>query len=261
MSKVNLSVVVVAKNEEARIQECLKTVIDWADEVIVVDDQSTDNTREIAQNLGAKVLVRKMDIEGKHRNWAYSNAKHDWVFSVDADERPTQELKEEISQTIKDPKHTHYAIPFRTYIGNYWIRWGGWYPASKVKLFLRDKFKYEEVEVHPRIFTEGRSGQLTKDVIHYSYRDWADFLQKTNAQTTLEARKWYKLSFTDPKKVDYKMNNFHALWRTLDRFIRTYFVKKGYRDGFVGFMIAYFSSMYQIISYAKYRDMKAGKMK
>lgn len=111
------------------------------------------------------------------------------------------------------------------------------------------------MEVHPRIIVEGSCGRLKNDVSHYSYKNWEDFLDKTNKQTTLEAVKWYKLSLVNPKKAGYKMNIIHALWRTLDRFIRTFFVKKGYRDGFIGFMIAYFSSLYQMVSYAKYREL------
>jgi len=259
VSNIPLSVVILTKNEGPRIGDCIKSVSDLADEIIVIDDASTDNTTEIAQKLGAKVFVRRMDIEGRHRNWAYAQAQNDWVFSVDADERPTEELKDEIKRAIVNTENVCFAIPFRTYIGNYWIRWGGWYPAPKVKLFRKSKFKYEEVEVHPRIIVNGGCGKLANDVIHYSYRDWADFLSKTNSQTSLEALKWYKLSLENPKKARYKMNLVHAFWRTLDRFIRTFIAKRGYRDGFVGFMVAYFSSLYQIVSYAKYRELQKYK--
>ena len=256
MDEAPISVVILAKNEEKRIQDCIKSILGWADEIIVVDDESNDKTREIAQSLGAKVVIRKMDIEGRHRNQAYAQAKNEWMLSLDADERPTEELKKEIKEVITDTKYSCFDIPLKTYIRDYWIRWGGWYPASKVKLFRKSKFKYEEVEVHPRMIGVGSRGHLKFDVIHYSYRDWEDFLNKTNKQTTLEAVKWHKLSLENPKKARYKMNLLHALWRTLDRFIRTFFVKKGYRDGFIGFMVAYFSSLYQIISYAKYREFK-----
>jgi len=116
--------------------------------------------------------------------------------------------------------------------------------------------RYEEVEVHPRIFIEGKGGYINADIIHYSYRNWEEFLNSLNKQTTLEALKWYKLSFTDPKKVKRKMNFIHMLWRMGDRFLRTYIRKKGYRDGYVGFMVAFFASLYQIISWAKYVELK-----
>lgn len=258
MTKVPLSVVVITKNEEARIPECIKSVSGWADEIIIIDDESTDRTRQIAEELGAKVLTRKMDIEGKHRNWAHSQTRNEWVFSLDADERPTEELKKEISDRLfSDPETSVCIIPRKNFIGDYWIRGGGLYPAPQMKLFKKDKFKWEEAEVHPRpIMMGGCRMFLKNDIIHYTYKNWGDFLNKLNKQTTLEAVKWYKLSLEDPKKARYKMNMLHALWRALDRFVRTFFMKKGYADGFIGLIIAYFSSLYQIVSFAKYRELE-----
>lgn len=256
MSRIPLSVVILAKNEEERIEDCIKSVGEWVDEVIVIDDESIDNTPQLAKELGAKVFTRKMDIEGRHRNWAYSQAKNEWVLSLDADERLTEELKKEIELILTSSlEHNAFTIPRRNFIGDYWIRWGGLYPSAQLKLFRKDKFKWEEVEVHPRADLVGKCGHLKGDLIHYTYKDWASFLRKLNNQTTLEAKKWYKLSLTNPKKARYKMNLLHALWRTWDRFMRAFFSKRGYRDGFIGFMVAYFSSLYQIVSYAKYRDL------
>jgi glycosyltransferase involved in cell wall biosynthesis len=256
MVQPKLSVVIVARNEEKRLPDCVASVRDYVDEIVVVDDQSTDNTRELAASLGAKVFSRKMENEGRHRNWAYAQATGEWVFSVDADERPTPELMREMRQAIADTEHTHFCIPFKNYIGKRWVRRGGWYPAPKVKLFKRGFFKYAEVQVHPPIITEGTCGRLNNDVLHYSYRDWEDFFRKTNILSTLEAQKWYDLSLKDPKKAGAKMNLVHALWRTFDRFFRHFVVKQGFRDGLVGLMVAYGASMYQLISYVKYVELK-----
>lgn len=256
MEKIKLSVVILAKNEEGRITDCIKSVVDWVDEIIVVDDESTDKTGEISKNLGAAVFVRRMDIEGKHRNWAYAKSRNEFVFSLDADERVTDELREEITKLLSgNPECNAYTVPRRNFLGDYWIKWGGMYPSAQIKLFRKAKFKWEEVEVHPRDFLEGVCGHLKGDLIHYTYRNWGDFLKKLNNQTTLEAKKWYKLSLVDPKKVRYKMNFGHALWRLMDRFIRAFFVKKGYKDGFIGFMVAYYASIYQMVSYAKYKEL------
>ncbi len=262
MSKITLSIVILTKNEEERIRDCIKSVGEWANEVIVIDDESTDNTPVLAKELGAKVLVKRMDVEGRHRNWAYLKANNEWVLSLDADERLTEELKDEIESILASvPEHNAFTIPRRNFIGDYWIRWGGMYPSAQLKLFRKDKFKWEEVEVHPRAFLDGECGHLKGDLIHYTYKNWASFLGKLNNQTTLEAKKWHKLSLTNPKKAGYKMNLLHALWRTFDRFFRAFVAKRGYRDRFIGFMVAYFSSLYQIVSYAKYRDLvkKDGK--
>lgn len=261
MDKAPISVVILTKNESARISDCIKSALGWAGEIIVADDESLDGTKGIAESMGAKVLSKKMDIEGLHRNWAYSQASNEWVLSLDADERLTEELKKEISENLgRDPEVSVFIIPRKNFLGNYWIKGGGLYPAPQMKLFKKDKFKWEEAEVHPRpIMMGGTRYFLKNDLLHYTYKDWGDFLNKLNRQTTLEAVKWYKLSIQDPKKARYKMNLPHALWRTLDRFVRTYIAKKGYRDGLIGFMIAYFASLYQIVSYAKYKELCSRK--
>ncbi len=244
---VNLSVVILAKNEEACIAECLESV-KWADEIIVVDDESADKTVEIVKKYTNKIFFRKMDIEGKHRNWAYAQARNPWVLSLDADEKVTPELKLEIEAAIKAQEFVAYDIPLRNYIGNYWVKYGGWYPASKVRLFKKDKFKYEEAEVHPRIILDGKCGHLKSDIIHKGYPDLEHFLNSVNRQSTLEAVKWIK--------IDRKMTLLWATWRAVDRFFRRYIRKKAYKDGMYGFIIAYFDSLYQILSYVKFREMQ-----
>jgi len=257
MNQIPLSVVILARNEKERITECIKSVLGWAGEVIVIDDESSDNTPEIAGSLGAVVFTKKMEVEGAHRNWAYSRGKFDWILSLDADERMQDGLKSEIKEVLASgPGEAAFTIPRKNFIGDYWIKGGGLYPSPQIKLFHKNKFKWEEVEVHPRAFLEGGCGHLKNDMLHYTYRDWADFLRKLNKQTTFEAAKWYKLSLEDPKRARRKMNTLHALWRVMDRFVRTFFAKKGYRDGFTGFMVAYFASLYQIVSFAKYRELK-----
>ncbi|HAJ56615.1 MAG TPA: hypothetical protein DCL35_02470 [Candidatus Omnitrophica bacterium] len=248
MDKTQVSVVVLTKNEGANIAECLESVKGWADEIIVIDDISSDNTVSIAQKYADKVLTKRMEIEGTHRNWAYAQAKNSWVLSLDADERMTDELKEEISAELaKNKEFVTYTTPRRNYIGTYWVKGGGWYPSGQIKLLRKDKFKFEEVEVHPRAFADGPCGHLKGDIIHYSYKNYEDFLNKLNKQTTLEAKKWIR--------TGRKMSMGRAFWRALDRFFRRFVGKKGWKDGFTGFMVAFFDTVYQIVSYAKYRQM------
>ena len=244
---VNLSVVVITKNEESCLAECLESV-KWANEIIVVDDESTDKTVEIARKYTNKVFFRKMDVEGRHRNWAYAQSANLWVLSLDADEKVTLELKIEIEEAIKSQDFVAYAIPLRNYIGNYWVKYGGWYPASKVRLFRKDKFKYEEAKVHPRVFIDGQCGHLKSDIVHKGYPDLEHFLNSVNRQSTLEAEKWIN--------TGRKMTLIWITWRTVDRFFRRYLRKKAYKDGLYGFVIAYFDSLYQILSYLKYKEMK-----
>ncbi|MDD5438888.1 MAG: glycosyltransferase family 2 protein [Candidatus Omnitrophica bacterium] len=246
--KIPVSVVVIAKNEEDNIARCLASAA-WADEIVVVDDHSTDRTAVISRKFTDKVVTRSMDIEGRHRNFAYGLARNAWVLSLDADEVISEELVLELTGLFTQPAATNaaYTIPIKTYIGDYWIRHGGWYPAGKVRLFDKNKFKYEEVEVHPRVFIDGACGHLKGDLVHYSYRDFHDFFASLNNQTTLEARKW----FNERRKIGFlkMMRKFY------DRFFRSYFLKQGFRDGLIGFVVAYGNGLYQLMSYAKYRFM------
>ena len=251
LTKIALSVVVITKNEENNIADCLKSVYGWADELIIVDDESMDKTVVVASQFADKIFYRKMDIEGVHRNWAYAQAKNEWVLSLDADEIVSDELKNEIASVLSNTEFHAFSIPLRNYIGPYWVRHSGWYPAGKLRLFMKSRFKYEEVEVHPRVFLDGKTGHLTKDIIHKGYPDFEHFLASLNRQTTLEAKKWIHTGRA--------MSLGRAVWRTVDRFPRSFIGKQGYKDGFIGFMIAFFASLYQIMSYAKYWEMKKNK--
>jgi glycosyltransferase involved in cell wall biosynthesis len=247
MEKVPISVVVITKNEEDNIAACLKSA-EFADEVIVLDDNSSDDTVNISRRFTDKVFTRKMDIEGRHRNHAYSLARNDWVLSLDADERVSGELADELRALFKkDIKDKAFTIPIKTYIGERWIRYAGWYPAPKVRLFDKGHFKYEEAEVHPRVFIDGSCGHLTRDIIHHSYRDYHDFFASLNNQTTLEARKWFK----EKRKI-----NFIKMYRkAMSRFLKAYVQKAGFRDGLLGFTVSYAGALYQLMSYVKYREM------
>lgn len=247
--KTPVSVVIIAKNEEKRLEECLKSAA-WAEEIVVLDDMSTDRTVEIARRYTDKIFQRAMDIEGRHRNHAYSLATQPWVLSLDADERVTPELAKEIhAETAKTGNpHVVYAIPIKTFIGDEWIEGAGYYPASKARLFRKGQFRYEEARVHPRVIYEGSCGQMKGDILHYSSATLDQWIGKFNRETTLEADKWVK----DGRKVSLAK----TLRKTVDRFLKNYFLKKGWKTGFMGFLMSVFHGLYQLLTYAKYREMK-----
>ena len=248
MNRLPLSVVTIAHNEEHRIEGCLKSTQGWAGEHIIVDDFSSDRTIELARKYTDKIFQRKMDVEGTHRNWAYQKASNEWVLSLDADETVTEELKEEIKNAIQgNNEFNAYSIPLRTYIGDFWVKHGGWYPAGKLRLFRKSKFKYEEVSVHPCIILDGKCGHLKKDIIHKGYTDFSDLFYGLDRQTTLEAEKW----FNEKRKIGV----FKMIRKACDRFFRTYVRKKGYKDGIVGYVIAIHSALYQVFSYVKYWEL------
>ena len=254
MEKAPVSIAIIAKNEEKRLPECLKSA-SFAREIIVLDDMSTDRTVEIAKQAGAVVHQRAMDIEGRHRNYAYSLATQPWVMSLDADERITPELAAEIIEVAnraEDP-HTCYCMPVKTFIGTDWIKGGGYYPAPKTRFFKKGKFKYEEARVHPKMFYEGTCGELKGDLLHYSSPSWETWLAKFNRETGLEADKWLK----DGRKV----GPWRVFRKACSRFLKYYFQKDGILTGYTGFLMSFLHSAYQIITYAKYRELKANQEK
>lgn len=244
-----LSVVVITKNEECNLRGCLESV-KWAKEIIIVDGNSSDQTVEIAKKYTGKISTREMDIEGRHRNFAYAQATGEWILSLDADERVSPELALELQEIVRknDPAFSGYAIPIKTFIGKRWIKAAGYYPARKLRLHRKGKFRYEESGVHPRAFLDGKERPLKSDILHYGFRDFSHFIEKLNNQTTLEAQKW----ISDNRRV----KTPKIIYKSFDRFMRNYIGKKGYTDGFQGFIMSVFHGLYQLFTYAKYLELK-----
>lgn len=248
--KVPVSIIVIAKNEEKRLGECLQSV-SWAQEIIVIDDESADRTAELARSFSAKVFRRAMDIEGRQRNFGFDQATQPWMLSLDADERVTpalaEEIREKLARYANDLSVTGFAIPIKTFIGSRWIKGAGYYPARKTRLFRKGKFRYEEARVHPRALYEGKIIELKGDLLHYSCANLGEFIKKFNRETDLEAEKWV----LDGRKI----GSVKTVRKMVDRFLKNYFLKDGWRDGFMGLVMSLFHSFYQLISYAKYREM------
>ena len=253
--KLSISVVIIAKNEEKRIEDCLRSV-SWAKEILVIDDESTDRTAELARSLGAQVIQRAMEIEGRQRNFGFDQAAQPWILSLDADERVTPELAQEIGREIskhaQDSEVVGFAIPIKTFIGSRWIKGAGYYPARKTRLFRKGKFRYEEARVHPRALYEGKILELNGDIFHYSCENLGQFVTKFNRETSLEAEKW----ILDGRKMGF----LKALRKTFDRFLKNYFLKGGWCDGFMGYVMSVFHGLYQLVTYAKYREMTQSRV-
>ena len=252
--KVPLSVIILAKNEEVRIEDCIKNVADWAEEIVVVDDESTDRTVEIASKYTDKIFKRKMELEGRQRNFGANQAKFDWVMMVDCDEFPTPALKDEIAGILKDKKDNivAYWVPKINYLGKVNLKFGGW-SNPNIKLYDRRHLRWVEAEydvIHPGITIDpGFTGALLKNPnIHYNFSSIEDFIKKDNRNSTYEALKWHL--------GNKKMGLGRALWRTQDRFFRRFIGRKGYKDGFYGFMAAFISGCHEMITYAKLREIR-----
>ena len=246
MNRIPLTVVVITKNEEKNIERCLKSA-DWADEIVIVDGYSTDKTCELAKKYTDKIHHRNMDVEGTHRNYAYGLATSEWILSLDADELISPTLKEELMDLLRDElkesKHDVYTIPIKTFIGNVWARYAGWYPAPKVRLFRKDRFRYDDSEVHPRIFYEGSCGHLKGDIVHYAFDSLVDIFRNINEQSTLQAKEWHR--------EGRKFKTARFLRTSCDRSLKKYFLKGGWKGGILGIVLSIADGMYQFMSYSK----------
>ena len=224
-----LSVIIIAKNESENIADCIKSA-NFADEVVVLDSGSSDNTNAIAKKLGAKVFNKPWKGYGQHKNLAIQLAKHEWIFSLDADERITPALKKEIIKTINQSHLNVYDVPRRSLFVSRFINYSGWQPDRTKRLFKKGSARFSEHQVHEHLITQHEIGHLTEPLIHYSYRDFETVLKKINVYSSLGASDLKNRG----KKGSLKKALFHAFWA----FIRTYFLRLGFLDGREGLMLA-----------------------
>lgn len=258
------SVLVITKNEEVNIAACLES-LRFSDDVVVLDSHSTDRTVEIAKAFpNVRVLFRHFDTEWKHRNYGLHEIphKHPWLYTCDADERVTPQLRDEILDTINDPSNAHVAFRVRyenMFLGR-WIKRSSGYPVWLVRLVRPDKVRYEirETNVHPIV--DGTIGDLQSHFIHYSFnKGLQPWFSKHNFYSTMEASAavrvrsgslWNRIkgSFDrDPgvRRRAVKEISFFLPFRGLVRFLFTYFLRGGILDGLAGFHYSMIISMYE----------------
>jgi glycosyltransferase involved in cell wall biosynthesis len=226
-----LSVIIITKNEAANIRACIESVA-WADEIIVVDSGSTDATTEICRDLGAKVFVYDWPGFGIQKNRALSCATHEWVFSIDADERVTPQLRAAVESVLAksaDVCVSYEISRISSYCGRFMLH-SGWYPDHIVRLFRRTAAKFTDDLVHERLITEGRVGRLEGALLHYAFDDLEEVLHKVNQYSSAGA------AMMQQKGRQASLSG--AVLRGLWSFIRSYFLRGGLLDGREGFMLA-----------------------
>lgn len=249
-TKPTLSVIVIANNESANIVACLASV-SFADQIVVVDSGSTDNTVELAKSMGAQVLQTKdWPGFGKQKNRALDLATCDWVFSIDADERVTPELAEQIKAAInfeanldinndsendkKSNKENHqfvaYEIPRLTQFCGQWIRHSGWTPDLVLRLFKRGSARFSNDLVHERIVQSvGTCGKLTTPMLHFSYPTPASYWRKLDQYS----QAWAQQKFAEGRQT----SMLRAALSGMVAFVRSYFFRLGFLDGALGFAV------------------------
>lgn len=244
-----ISVTIIALNEEGNIRDCLESV-KWADEIIVSDSGSTDRTAEICREYGAKVYDDQWHGFGKQKNLCADRARNTWVFNIDADERVTPELKEEISKAVESGKAEGYYVPRKNYFGDKWIRHCGWYPDYSLRLYRKDRGRFLERLVHESVAINGGKAHLKSPMVHKTYRDVSDYLTRMQRYSTLAAQNM----MNEGKEAGV----FDILFRPPFTFFKMYVLKRGFLDGTHGIIISILYSCYTLAKYAKLREMKNG---
>lgn len=226
----SLSVTVITKNEAHNIEACLRSVA-FADEIIILDSGSTDNTVQLARSFGAKVST-SADWQGfgVQKNRALALASSDWVLSIDADERVPAELQVEILCALEAPTFDVYSFPrLSSYCGQY-MHHSGWHPDRVTRLFRRHCAVFSDDLVHEKIITSGAAGKLCSALLHESFKDLESVLDKTNRYSTAGAQSLLKKG----KTASISKALGHGLWA----FVRTYFLRLGFLDGRMGLVLA-----------------------
>lgn len=230
--KKNISVVMVVKNEEKDIGDCLER-IKWADEIVVLDNGSTDKTIEIAKKYTKNIFIDTSEFSDLLYNKPIQRAQGEWILLIDADERISPALAKEIKETImrKDAVEGYY-IPFKHHFLGKWLRYGGCYPSYLPRLAKREKASMQFV-IHSPLCVEGRLGYLKNEILHIGDKNLYHRVEKTNKYTTLQAEQRYK---ERRKSILFLVSQLSTL--PILRFIKMYFVKKGFLDGILGLIRA-----------------------
>jgi len=246
-----LSVTVITRNEAADIGDALASVV-WADEIVVVDSESTDDTAAIARRHNARVVVRPWPGYVDQKNHAASLASHDWILSLDADERVTPALAEEIKRVMaRAPAaigHEAFRIPRVTWHLGRWIRTTDWYPDHQLRLYDRRAAQWTGRYVHESVTVRGTTGRLRGELQHYAYRDLADHLETIDRYTTYAARQM--------QEAGRRAGLLQIAGHPPLAFLRNYIARGGIRDGVPGFIISAMNAYYVFLKFAKLREMQ-----
>jgi glycosyltransferase involved in cell wall biosynthesis len=246
-----LSLVVLARNEERHIADCLDT-LQWGDELLVVDDFSTDRTVALARERGARVERHQLVNFAAQRDFALSQAQGRWVFFVDADERATPALADEIRQVIQQDSPVGWWVPRRNIILGRWMRGGGWSPDYQPRLMQRAKARYDpDRPVHELVLFDGEAGYLQNPLTHYNYDRLSQFTARQNRYATLEAEaRWRQGLRTRPHNL---------ILQPFREFRRRYVTLKGYQDGGRGLLLCLLLAYYDGVAWVRlWRLARAG---
>jgi glycosyltransferase involved in cell wall biosynthesis len=247
-----ISVVLITRNEAGRIRACLDGVR-WAEEIIVVDQHSRDDTAAICREYGARVIERDMAAGfGEQKNFAIAQATHPWILSLDADEEVTPALRRTIEAAVSEPgDYVGFRIPRLTsYLGRF-IRHCGWYPSPVLRLFRRGHGRFSDALVHEEVLVDGPVGDLGEDLLHRSYDSLADHVRKLLVYTAWDARML--------RRRGVRLRPLRAVWwlalKPAAAFVRKFVVQRGYREGWHGFVLSAMSALVVFVNAVRLAEL------
>lgn len=248
-----ISVAIITFNEERNIGDCIRSCLEVAAEVVVLDSFSTDRTEEIARAFPQVRFERhKFDGHVQQKNRAFASCQNDWVLSLDADERLTPELAREIAD-LEPGGRVGFRVPRLTYAVGTPIRHSGWYPQRKYRLVRRSKARWEGENPHDYLVVDGVGADLRGDLLHFSYRDVADMAQTTNSFSSIQAM--------NMRRRGKGWARLLAVVKPPVKFLECYLLRRGFLDGFAGLVVAVQTAHLAFLKYAKLHELNAGLAK
>ncbi len=246
---MELSVVIITRNEERNLARCLSSVRPVADDIVVVDSYSTDATERIANDHGARFIPHTFEGHIEQKNWAITQAKFPWVLSLDADEALDEELTRSIAEVKRTGTADGYSMNRLTNYCGTWIRHGGWYPDVKLRLWDSRKGRWGGANPHDRyeMLAGSRTAHLRGNLLHYSYHSISDHIKQVDYFTNIAAKAMYKHGR--------RAGLLKLLLSPVVKFIGDYFLRLGFLDGHHGLVIARVSAHATFLKYAKLRQL------
>lgn len=246
---IKLSVVIITFNEEKNLERCLSSVIDLADDIVILDCYSTDRTEEIARRFGANFVQHPFDGHIQQKNRAITYAKYPYILSMDADEQLSPQLKKSIYEVKQNWEYEGYYFNRLTSYCGRWIHYTSWYPSRKLRLFNSNAGKWGGFNPHDRFILKKKSSKkvLQGNLLHYSYYSIREHIDRINSFSHIIAKSYFE--------ANRKSRLYDIIFRPFWRFFRDYFFKLGFLDGFYGFVISINSAFETYLKYVLLRTM------
>ncbi|WP_179346344.1 glycosyltransferase family 2 protein [Winogradskyella ursingii] len=245
-----LSGVIITFNEERNIENCLQSLVDVVDEIVVVDSYSTDRTKEICEGFNVKFIEKKFLGYIEQKNFALTQASHDYIVSLDGDESLSETLQKSIINVKSNWKYDgYYCNRLNNFCGQ-WIKHSDWYPNKKLRVFDRRKAKWTGINPHDNVKlndSNSKTGYLKGDILHQTYQSYSEFNQKTEYFSSIAAKAYFKKGKKAPI--------WKIIWNPAWAFFKSYFLRLGFLDGFNGYVICKQTANITFLKYSKLREI------